>query len=184
MLAKKKKVLQEFLSPFLSFLIKLKIRPNHITAFSFILAILAFFLSFYNFPISIAIFSISFCLDAIDGALARKGNMTSDFGAFFDTTTDKIVEVLFIAAISFQINSLDIGIFASTFSIMISSSKYSAFKKFVHSFFDRAERFFFLLPLSIISQFFQNIARILLIVFTFLCLAVIVQIFIKARKEL
>ena len=36
-------------------------------------------------------------LDGVDGIIARKLNITSDFGAFFDIACDRIVELIFIS---------------------------------------------------------------------------------------
>ena len=40
---------------------------------------------------------IIICLDGLDGIIARKLNLTSDFGAFFDIACDRIVELIYIS---------------------------------------------------------------------------------------
>ncbi len=73
--------------------------PNWITLgriiFSFLVALM---FEFKSLPINIiafiSIFIIIF-LDFLDGYIARKYNMSTEFGAMFDITGDRIVEVIF-----------------------------------------------------------------------------------------
>lgn len=65
--------------------------PNFITLIRVILAPI-FFFSVLNYPhtISIFIFILTIITDGLDGYFARRLNLTSKFGAYFDVTADFI----------------------------------------------------------------------------------------------
>ena len=48
-----------------------------------------------------AVFIVGSILDILDGALARAGGKTTPFGAFLDSTTDRISEGFMLTAIAF-----------------------------------------------------------------------------------
>ncbi len=95
MLSKFKGVTPKLLKPITSKLVKLGIKPNHITVLSLISGIFAFVLISLKYLYLGALFVLlSGFFDMLDGALARSYNLVSDFGAFLDSVVDRYVDVL------------------------------------------------------------------------------------------
>ena len=84
----------DLLSPFFK---KLNFTPNMFTTLSFLTGLLSayyYYLKKYNFT---AIFYIlSYWFDTIDGHFARKYNMQTRFGDYYDHVTDVLVNVMFL----------------------------------------------------------------------------------------
>lgn len=79
---------------------KIKINPNYIT----LLGLLIAFLSAYNFAIGNLLWggiliALSGFLDILDGAVARNNSSITQFGAFFDSTVDRLADALIIIGI-------------------------------------------------------------------------------------
>ena len=53
------------------------------------------------FWLAAVVFVLGSLLDILDGALARAGGKTTPFGAFIDSTTDRVSEGFMLAAIAF-----------------------------------------------------------------------------------
>src|SRR6266404_3390406 len=68
-------------------LARTRITPNVLTAAGVTLCLAA------------AVFVVGSILDILDGALARVGGKSTAFGAFFDSTTDRVGEGAMLAAI-------------------------------------------------------------------------------------
>jgi len=91
-------VILKFIDPHLQFYNKLNITPNMITTISIIFGILSAHNIFKgNFKTSALLFIISYYFDCVDGKLARKYNMVSEFGDFYDHFSDlfKIIIILY-----------------------------------------------------------------------------------------
>lgn len=69
---------------------KLNFTPNIITTLSLITGLLSGYYLYKNNLICIPLFIISYILDCSDGYFARKYNMTSKFGDFYDHISDII----------------------------------------------------------------------------------------------
>lgn len=68
-----------------------KITPNMITSFGLLLGIISAILFYHDHYIkSVIIFGISVFLDSCDGHMARKYNMGTEFGKYFDVVSDFI----------------------------------------------------------------------------------------------
>ena len=73
----------------------LKFTPNIITTFSLVFGLLScYFLYRQNFTISCIFYFLSYTFDCLDGNFARKYNMTSKFGDYYDHIKDVIVLLL------------------------------------------------------------------------------------------
>ncbi len=81
---------------------KLPLTPNHWTVLSLLIAIIgAIHNAIGQLMIGLILFVVSAFCDAIDGAVARARNETSNLGAFIDGVTDRFVEFLFLFSFMF-----------------------------------------------------------------------------------
>jgi len=81
-------------------LIKIGVTANILTILGFLLAILAgFFIVSNNLVLGGIFLLISSIFDMLDGAIARVSKTTSLFGAFLDSTLDRISEFLIFSSI-------------------------------------------------------------------------------------
>ena len=88
-------------------LARTRITPNALTAGGVTLCGLASVLVYFEyrsellfFWLGAVLFVAGSVLDILDGALARAGGKTTPFGAFIDSTTDRISEALMLGAIA------------------------------------------------------------------------------------
>ena len=73
--------------------IKLKISPNAISVIGLILAIIGvYFVTQQNWVLAFIFFLLAPTMDLIDGTVARKLNLKSNFGNYFETMIDKMVD--------------------------------------------------------------------------------------------
>ncbi|MBU0670695.1 CDP-alcohol phosphatidyltransferase family protein [Patescibacteria group bacterium] len=82
-----------------------KATPTQVSVLSLVLAIIAcsFFID-NNYWVRIAgvvLLQISFALDCSDGEIARIKNMSSKFGAWFDSVSDRFKEMLMFASLTY-----------------------------------------------------------------------------------
>ena len=88
-------------------LTRTRITPNALTAAGVMLCALASVLVYFEYRNELlffwsgaVVFVIGSILDILDGALARAGGKTTPFGAFVDSTTDRISEAFMLGAIA------------------------------------------------------------------------------------
>ncbi|HXY85411.1 MAG TPA: CDP-alcohol phosphatidyltransferase family protein [Gaiellaceae bacterium] len=88
-------------------LTRTRVTPNALTAAGVTLCLTASVLVFFEnrnvwlfYWLGAALFVIGSILDILDGALARAGGKTTPFGAFLDSTTDRIGEGTMLGAIA------------------------------------------------------------------------------------
>jgi CDP-diacylglycerol---glycerol-3-phosphate 3-phosphatidyltransferase len=88
-------------------LARTRLTPNALTAAGVSLCALASVLVYFEnrnellfFWLGAALFVAGSVLDILDGALARAGGKTTPFGAFMDSTTDRMSEALMLGAIA------------------------------------------------------------------------------------
>ena len=78
--------------------------PNHITTVSLIFGLLSIYCLYKNKYVYSAIaFFISYFYDCVDGFHARRLNMETTFGDWYDHTTDIVVSVILTIMILFKI---------------------------------------------------------------------------------
>jgi len=112
MLSKLKSSVSDLFNPLTNQIVKIGIKPNHLT----FLGLLAGFLSAYliathNLLLGGVFILLSGFFDMLDGALARNQIMVSDFGGFLDSVFDRYVDVaIFIALGIYGINWLYISL--------------------------------------------------------------------------
>lgn len=91
--------------PVSNILRKLNITPNQITAVGLSMGLLSFlFIIKKQFYLAFIFFWISYYLDCLDGYYARKYNMVTSFGDYFDHLRDIIVLVLILGGIWVNLN--------------------------------------------------------------------------------
>jgi CDP-diacylglycerol--glycerol-3-phosphate 3-phosphatidyltransferase len=88
-------------------LARTRVTPNALTASGVTLCALACVLVYFEyrsellfFWLGALVFVVGSLLDILDGALARAGGKTTPFGAFLDSTTDRISEAFMLGAIA------------------------------------------------------------------------------------
>ncbi len=89
-------------------LARTRVTPNALTASGVTLcAVAAILVAFENrnemlfYWVGAAVFVAGSILDILDGALARAGGKSTPFGAFLDSTTDRVSEGFMLAAIAY-----------------------------------------------------------------------------------
>ncbi|MEP7335650.1 MAG: CDP-alcohol phosphatidyltransferase family protein [Actinomycetota bacterium] len=88
-------------------LTRTRVTPNALTAAGVVLCAVASVLVYFEYRNELvffwagaALFVFGSILDILDGALARAGGKTTPFGAFVDSTTDRISEAFMLGAIA------------------------------------------------------------------------------------
>ncbi|PLV55715.1 CDP-alcohol phosphatidyltransferase family protein [Thermotoga sp. SG1] len=77
------------------------VTPNQMSFVSFLIGMIAFPFYLVKMPWLAGIFiQISSTLDGVDGEIARARNMSSNWGAFFDTMLDRFVDIFAVFGVS------------------------------------------------------------------------------------
>jgi CDP-diacylglycerol--glycerol-3-phosphate 3-phosphatidyltransferase len=91
-------------------LARTRLTPNALTASGVTLCVIAAVLVYFEYRAELLFFwlgAVTFVvgsiLDILDGALARAGGKTTPFGAFLDSTTDRIGEACMLGAIALSL---------------------------------------------------------------------------------
>ncbi|NPA58628.1 MAG: CDP-alcohol phosphatidyltransferase family protein [Aquificae bacterium] len=116
-----KPVFEEAVSPVVNLLYRLGITPNQITVAGVVfVGIGSYFLLNGDFVLG-ALFLIGGNLcDAIDGALARRFNRSSVFGAFLDSLVDRISDFLPVVAVGFYLREDSVALALSFYTVVSS----------------------------------------------------------------
>ncbi|MBN1321436.1 MAG: CDP-alcohol phosphatidyltransferase family protein [Thermoleophilia bacterium] len=116
--------------PVISALRWLKVTPNEITVAGTVLNVAAAALVVADHLIYAGIvFLVAGCFDMLDGALARLAQKVTPFGAFLDSTLDRVSEGVMFAAIAYMLavegRSIDVGlvVLALLGSILVSYTR-------------------------------------------------------------
>jgi phosphatidylglycerophosphate synthase len=82
--------------------IKLKFPPNAISVFGLILALIgAYFVIQQNWPFALLFFILAPAMDLIDGKVARELKKVSNWGNYFETMIDKLVDFAMLGSFAF-----------------------------------------------------------------------------------
>ncbi len=125
-----KEALRQLLNPLVRVLSRLRVRPNTLTVTGWVLSVCAALLfgAGYVRPAG-AVMLLGGLFDALDGAVARESNRMSSFGAFLDSTLDRLSEAAIFAGIIFLYAALDrpylalLAAVAMTFSLLTSYTR-------------------------------------------------------------
>jgi phosphatidylglycerophosphate synthase len=110
-------------------LARTRVSPNALTAAGVLLCAAASVVVYFEyrselaaFWVGAALFIVGSILDILDGALARRSNKATPFGAFVDSTTDRISEAFMLGAIAlvFARESNEVAL-AFTFAAVVGS---------------------------------------------------------------
>ena len=97
-------VLEKISYPLNALFYKLGMTPNMLTALSLIINIIGLILLIKNNYIGFTVcFMISYFFDIADGQMARRFNMVSHFGDYFDHISDSLKIVLLIIVMGFKL---------------------------------------------------------------------------------
>jgi CDP-diacylglycerol--glycerol-3-phosphate 3-phosphatidyltransferase len=101
-------------------LARTRVTPNALTASGVLLCGIASVLVLFEgrneilfYWLAAVVFVVGSLLDVLDGALARAGGKTTPFGAFLDSTTDRISEGFMLTAIAYVLARHDHPIFVA-----------------------------------------------------------------------
>ena len=107
------------LKPLAEFLAKMGIHPNFITLFSFIITSSGVIWILLKKPLIAFIwFLLSAPLDAVDGYVARISGKVSRFGAFLDSTLDRITDSLLFLSLIIVFGEDPFSFFFLSFSLV------------------------------------------------------------------
>lgn len=82
--------------------------PNIISMFRVVLIpfIIYSFVKLNNIPLTVVLIAVSALSDILDGKIARKFNMVSDFGKLFDPVADKATQIALAICLAFKIKMM------------------------------------------------------------------------------
>ena len=207
--------------------IKRKITANQISIFGFVVSIFAGItfafprIFLYNYSVIVGnlwwwwacvppwLFFFSGYIDVLDGSVARKTGTTSKYGAFLDSTLDRIADAVTLLGLmvggiiwpwNITVNYL-IGFTSLSIMFLISYTRSRAELEGVEmkgiGFMERAERFFIIIFIFVIEwvvfaieeQFFGGaktrwVFPALFIIYTLLCAQTLIQRFLWTYKAL
>ncbi len=191
LLGKLRKYVNEILPKTIGrYLSKIGLTPNGATLIGFIFAIIAPILAYYRLYITIPIMIIlSGLMDVVDGAIARATNKTTKFGAYLDSLTDRISDMLFFLALIFAGINPYLSIIALGFSEVVSYARSKGellgIKMEGVGLLERSERLILLFIASIFAVFnLKLIANIIVLVIAILGAITIYQRSSKVKKGL
>ena len=125
-----KETFRQLIRPLARVLSSIRVRPDALTIAGWVLSVCAatlFALGYTKTAGAVMLFAGLF--DALDGAVARESNLMSSFGAFLDSTLDRLSEsaifvgiVFFYASSSMPYEALLAGV-AMSFSLMTSYTR-------------------------------------------------------------
>lgn len=150
------------LDPIASFLNRLGLMPNTVTLLGLLgNTVGAYLLATGDITLGGIIILLMGPVDALDGTMARLRGMSSDFGAFVDSVTDRYSELVIFGGLLFyclqQQNWLGAGLayVAAAGSILVSYTRARAQSLHMEAkvgLFSRVERFLLLAPCLVFNQ--------------------------------
>lgn len=125
-----KESLRQLLNPLVRLLSTMRVRPDTLTALGWVFSVgAAVLFALGHIKVAGAVMIVGGLFDALDGAVARESNLMSPFGAFLDSTLDRLSEsAIFVGIVFFYASSarpyeaLLAGL-AMTFSLLTSYTR-------------------------------------------------------------
>jgi phosphatidylinositol phosphate synthase len=110
-------------------LTRTRITPNALTASGVLLCLAASILVLFEnhseilfYWLAAVVFVVGSLLDILDGALARAGGKATPFGAFLDSTTDRVSEGFMLTAIAFVLSRHGHNVFVAITVLAVAGS--------------------------------------------------------------
>jgi phosphatidylinositol phosphate synthase len=110
-------------------LTRTRVTPNALTTSGVLLCLGASILVLFEnqneilfFWLGAVVFVAGSLLDILDGALARAGGKTTPFGAFLDSTTDRVSEGFMLTAIALVLSRQDHNVFVAVTVLAVAGS--------------------------------------------------------------
>lgn len=149
--------------PLLDFLERKNVSPNFVTVCGFVLVLVGSLMLYFDVKSFAFLFLLVGALsDAVDGALARRLNKTSTFGAFFDSLFDRFSDAAPLIAIALKSQSQILSaicMLAIVFSFSVSYARARAEGlgfELRSGTFERTERWAILLSGIALSIFYES----------------------------
>lgn len=96
-------ILEKAAAPLARLLARMSVTPNQVSAAGFVMNVGAAACIIGDDLFSAGVvYIVAGCLDLMDGTLARVSNRVTKFGAFFDSTVDRISEGVVFAALTYR----------------------------------------------------------------------------------
>ncbi|WFO75513.1 CDP-alcohol phosphatidyltransferase family protein [Desulfurococcaceae archaeon MEX13E-LK6-19] len=181
MLTRLRKIFSKYIEYIAKILSKTGLTPNHITILSLPVSLLALYAALNNDIIAFAILIlVTGFLDVLDGALARITGKVTKFGAFLDSSIDRIVDGLFILSLYYVLKVSVIEVFILILvSFMISYTRARAealgIKMEGIGLIERAERILFIFSIAILSIYNKFTAIVVFYVLLILSVITVIQ---------
>jgi phosphatidylglycerophosphate synthase len=182
---------RRILNPAVTLFAKLHIHPSALTITGFLLSCLvAYLFAFDFFRWAALALIISSLFDAIDGAVARKNDQVTEFGAFLDSTMDRFSEFAVFLGIFIHYIRIThwflvfVTLFALFGSSMVSYTRARAEGLGVQcsvGFFDRTLRITLIVVGALLGRFIFGYFLLMLAAFTQFT---VLQRIVHVRKEL
>ena len=177
------------INPLINFLSQKEVHPNTITLTGLLLIGVGSITLYLSMEIvALVLLSTGALLDAVDGAVARKKGIESEYGAFLDSTIDRVSDALPFVALGFhyaekgdQLNTL-LSLLAIVSSFLVSYARAKAESLGIYGLggiFERTERWIVLI-IGLASGFIEIALLFIIIGST----ATVVQRIAEVRKNL
>lgn len=116
--------IESFLIPLTRFAVKVGIRPNYITLTGFILGISAAFVIVEGLlTYGIILLILSCFMDVFDGAMARNEDVMTEFGGFFDSVSDRYVDIAVFVSLGYYTSEWLIAMIALSGALLVSYTR-------------------------------------------------------------
>lgn len=117
--ARAKRLAHTVLDPVVGALARIGLQPDHVTVIGLLLSVLAG-VAFYDGQNRIAalVLILAGLCDILDGQLARRAGLVSRFGAFFDSTLDRLAESAVLVGIAGYYASNLLGLHAKSQALL------------------------------------------------------------------
>ncbi len=190
MLTRIRPIAKKIIKPIALFFVKIGASPNHITILGLATALLVPIFFYYKQGLlALLLIVLSGLFDAVDGEVARITGRKTRFGAFLDSTSDRIEDSAYIISLGILgINYIVVSVLLAA-SIIISYTRARAEALNVKmegvGIIERAERII-LVFVSLILLYFNQTLIALIIVYVLLSLSIItiIQRIYHVYKEL
>ena len=129
MLSRIKHKTTEILNPITDVLVRLGIKPNHLTFLGLLTGIFsALLIAKGHAKLGALAILLSGFMDALDGALARNKGMITEFGGFMDSVFDRYVDIAIFSSLGFYGVDWFLVILALSGALMVSYTRARAEK--------------------------------------------------------